>query len=114
MALHELFTTYPTAPELRSSLLDHLHALLQQTLPIDPVAARLSATRHLTPGLFGVALVDALQAANEQLISAVTHASSLSRGTSDADGIAEAYASFVDEWVQKPDLDTSLVRLPFH
>ncbi|KAI0093162.1 U3 small nucleolar RNA-associated protein 6-domain-containing protein [Irpex rosettiformis] len=105
VALHELFSTYPTTPELRASLLDHLHSLLQQTLPTDPLAAKLSATRHLLPGLSGVPLVDALRTANEQLSSAVRDAWSHSH---DSDAISSAYASFVEEWVQKPELDTSL------
>ncbi|KAI0812618.1 U3 small nucleolar RNA-associated protein 6-domain-containing protein [Irpex lacteus] len=104
-ALHGLFSTYPTTAELRTSLLDHLHSLLQQTLPTDPIAAKLTATRHLLPGLSGVALVDALKSANEQLSSAVQNAWSLSH---EADGIASAYASFIEEWVQKPDLDIPL------
>ncbi|KAI0688035.1 U3 small nucleolar RNA-associated protein 6-domain-containing protein [Cytidiella melzeri] len=106
VALHELFATYPTTHELRTALLDHLHTLLQQILPTDPVAARLSATRHLLPGLSGVALIDALKAANEQFSSAVSNVSSLSH--ENAESMAEAYAGFVEEWVQKNDLNILL------
>jgi U3 small nucleolar RNA-associated protein 6 len=112
VALHELFTTYPTTPELRSALLDHLHTLLQQTLPTDPVAAQLSATRHLSPGLTGVALVDALRIASEQFSSAVTSVYSFPQNSTHGQSMAEVYANFVHEWVQKPDLDTSLVCTP--
>lgn len=108
-ALHDLLASYPTKPELRTYLLDHLHVLLQQTLPTDPIAARLSATRNLLPGLEGAALVDALKTANEQLSAAVSSACAYAGGR-DAEGLANAYAGFVEEWVQKDDLDPALVR----
>ncbi|KAI0344754.1 hypothetical protein BDW22DRAFT_1372113 [Trametopsis cervina] len=106
-ALHGLFMSYPTTAELRESLLRHLHTLAQQVLPTDPVTARLSATRHLLPGLDGAALVDSLKLANEQLSSAVSHAW-MASPSHDADSMAEAYAGFVEEWVQKEGTDASL------
>lgn len=107
-SLHSLIATYPTTPDLRTALLDHLHDLLQQTLPTDPVAVKLYATRNLLPELEGTALVDALKAANEQLSSAVNSACTSARSET-AHGMALAYAGFIEEWVQKDELDTALV-----
>ena len=89
-------------------LLDHLHNLLRETLPTDPVAMRLTATRALTSGLTGAALVDALKDANERLTKAVERA--CEETVNEADGIGAAYADFLREWVQMPSLDDTLVR----
>lgn len=75
---------------------------------MDPVAAKLSATRNLLPSLEGAALVDVLRAANEQLTSAVSSACASTRSPT-AQGMALAYANFVEEWVQKDEVDTALV-----
>ncbi|EMD33556.1 hypothetical protein CERSUDRAFT_98123 [Gelatoporia subvermispora B] len=100
--LHELLASYPIPPALRSSLLDYLHARLRETLPTDPRAAKLSATRHLTPELTGSELVDRLREANEQLSGAVKIA-----GEKEKEGLARVYAEFVEEWCAK-DVDESL------
>ena len=111
-SLHDLLSTYPTTPALRSSLLDHLHTLLLQILPTDPVAIKLTATRNLLPGLRGDALVDALKEANDKMTAAVCEACSES-SNKDVSGMAASYAGFVQDWVQRDDLDSSLVRTPF-
>ncbi|OSX66575.1 hypothetical protein POSPLADRAFT_1131679 [Postia placenta MAD-698-R-SB12] len=102
-SLHELLATYPCPQSLRNALLDHLFALLHSTLPLDPSAIKLSATRALTPGLDGEALIDALKSANEQLAHAVRN-----RGEGHAgEALAVLYAEFVQEWCSK-DIDESL------
>lgn len=107
-SLHELLATYPCPQSLRDALLDHLFALLHSTLPLDPSAIKLSATRALTPGLDGEALIDALKSANEQLADAVRN-----RGEGHAgEALAVLYAEFVQEWCSK-DIDESLVRTTF-
>ncbi|TFY56252.1 hypothetical protein EVJ58_g7756 [Rhodofomes roseus] len=101
ISLQELLTGYPCPPSLRDTLLDHLFTLLHETLPADPAAIRLSATRHLLPDLEGEALVDTLKDANERLASAV-------RDQNGADErLASVYASFVQDWCRK-DIDDSL------
>lgn len=108
-SLHGLLTTYPVPPPFRVALLDHLHTLLQQTLPTDPVAVRLTATRLLVPDLTGEALVDALRDANEKMSRAVRQA--CDGKEVDVNGLASAYSLFVKEWVQKDELDDSIVSL---
>ncbi|OCH92458.1 hypothetical protein OBBRIDRAFT_791201 [Obba rivulosa] len=100
--LHELLVTYPVPSALRESLLDHLHALLRETLPTDSQAVKLSATRHLTPDLAGPELIDRLREANERLSDAVKLA-----GDKERDGLAKVYVEFVEEWCAK-DVDESL------
>lgn len=110
-SLHTLISSYPCPVPLRESLLDHLHTLLQQTLPHDPQAIKLTATRRLTPALSGPELVDALKAANEKLSSAIKSASD----DSQKEGLGKVYGEFIDEWCAK-DIDDSLVSLltPIH
>jgi U3 small nucleolar RNA-associated protein 6 len=112
VSLHELLSTYPTTSTLRSALLDHLHTLLLQVLPTDPVAVRLTATRNLLPDVTGDALVDTLKDANDKLTSAVWQACSTD-STKDADGMAISYAEFVQEWVMRENVDDSLVCTVF-
>ncbi|KAH9920077.1 uncharacterized protein B0H18DRAFT_957255 [Fomitopsis serialis] len=101
ISLQDLLATYPCPASLRDTLLDHLFTLLHETLPADPAAIRLFATRRLLPDLEGEALVDTLKDANERLSSAV-------RDQNAADErLASAYASFVRDWCQK-DIDDSL------
>ena len=97
-----MLTTYPCPTSLRDALLDHLFTLLHETLPGDPAAIRLSATRHLLPDLEGEALVDALKDANEQLAGAVRHQNAVD------ERLASVYATFVKDWCQK-NIDDSLV-----
>ncbi|KIP02958.1 hypothetical protein PHLGIDRAFT_111451 [Phlebiopsis gigantea 11061_1 CR5-6] len=104
-ALHELLSSYPTTPGLRSSSLDHLHTLLQQTLPTDPIAVKLTATRNLLPNLTADGLVDALRDANEKMVTAVKNACA----HGDGEGMAQAYADFIHEQVERGDMDVSLV-----
>ncbi|KAI0690201.1 U3 small nucleolar RNA-associated protein 6-domain-containing protein [Cerioporus squamosus] len=101
-SLHELISAYPSPPSLRESLLDHLHALLHQTLPSDPAAIKLSATRHLKADLVGEPLVDALKDANEQLLAYIR-----STGGPVSPPVAAVYADFVEEWCGK-DVDDTL------
>ncbi|GBE81415.1 predicted protein [Sparassis crispa] len=100
-SLHDLLVIYPCPPELRDALLEHLFVLLRSTLPTDPAAIKLSATRYLTPGLKGEALIDALKGANEQLVKAVRDNSTSSSS------LAAAYVTFVKEWCEK-DVDDTL------
>ncbi|KAI5117768.1 hypothetical protein M0805_005199 [Coniferiporia weirii] len=110
-SIHTVLTTYPCPVALRRSLLDHLHSLLHSTLlspspgspsvprplKFDPKttaqAARLYATRFLTPELEGEALVDALRHANEDLLEAAR--------TQRSDELDGVYAQFVQEWFDK-------------
>jgi U3 small nucleolar RNA-associated protein 6 len=102
--LKDVITAYPSPPALRQSLLDHLYSLLQVTLPDDPLAIKLLATRGLAPDLDIEAFVDALKTANEKLVAAVS-----ARGA----GVADVYAAFVVEWCGRDDLDDHLVRLVY-
>ncbi|KAI0675026.1 U3 small nucleolar RNA-associated protein 6-domain-containing protein [Trametes maxima] len=102
-SLHELLSAYPSPPSLRDSLLDHLHALLRDTLPSSPAAIKLAATRRLTPELTGEPLVDTLKEANNVLSDAVRTSSGEAR-----EGVATVYAEFAEEWCAKGDVDDSL------
>lgn len=102
ISLQDLLATYPCPPSLRDTLLDHLFTLLHETLPDDPAAIRLFATRHLLPDLTGEALVDALRNANEQLASAVRNQNAGN------ERLASLYTGFVQAWCQKT-IDDSLV-----
>ncbi|KAL5485402.1 UTP6 [Sanghuangporus weigelae] len=112
-SLHEVLSTYPCPSTLRWSLLDHLHSLLHSRI-ISPQGsdpdfsnprarldakgraqcAKLYATRYLTLGLEGEALVDALRKANEDLMEFM-------RARRDDDEMTYAYAQFVTEWFEK-------------
>ncbi|KAI0645423.1 U3 small nucleolar RNA-associated protein 6-domain-containing protein [Trametes meyenii] len=102
-SLHELLSAYPCPPSLRDSLLDHLHALLRDTLPSSPAAIKLAATRRLTAELSGEPLVDALKDANNVLSDAVRTSSGEAR-----EGVANVYTEFAEEWCAKDDVDDSL------
>jgi U3 small nucleolar RNA-associated protein 6 len=102
-SLHELLRTYPTP--LRDTLLECLDGLLVNTLPSDPAALKLHATRLLPPPdksrntLDTVEFIEQLQAANESLLSlAQRHGGAVS----------DAYAEFVEEWCGV-DLEPNLV-----
>ncbi|KAI0373390.1 hypothetical protein BV20DRAFT_962522 [Pilatotrama ljubarskyi] len=101
-SLHELIAAYPSPPSLRESLLDHLHALLRDTLPSLPAAIKLTATRRLIPDISSEGLVDALKSANDILSEAVRTSSAEAR-----QGIASVYAEFIEEWCGK-SVDDSL------
>ena len=104
--------TYPCPQELRRSLLDHLHNRLESTpsIRIDPLAAKLHATRFLTPDLNGAELVDALKQANEDLIAAVklSLTTASPKSLTKADELGNVYVTFVEDWVSK-DIDANLV-----
>lgn len=106
-SLQELIAGYPVTEALRSTLLDHLHERLAETLPHNPSSVVLRATRALaltsTEELAGGALVDALKHANEELLKALE----TQRPSED---LAAAYAQFVEEWCGKDDVDANLVR----
>ncbi|KAH7926525.1 hypothetical protein BV22DRAFT_1008879 [Leucogyrophana mollusca] len=108
-ALETLIRSYPATARLRRILLDHLYRLLGDTLPDDPRAVKMLATRKLGELTFegtekseAEALVDALQNANEQLVAAVK-ANQRKRS-----GMGEVYAEFVEGWCRHPSVDESL------
>lgn len=106
-SLQELIAGYPVTEALRSTLLDHLHERLAETLPHNPSGVVLRATRALaltsTEELAGGALVDALKHANEELLKAL-------EAQQPSEDLAAAYAQFVEEWCGKEDVDANLVR----
>ena len=106
-SLQELIAGYPVTEALRSTLLDHLHERLAETLPHNPSGVVLRATRALaltsTEELAGGALVDALKHANEELLKAL-------EAQQPSEDLAAAYAQFVKEWCGKEDVDANLVR----
>ncbi|KAH7909960.1 U3 small nucleolar RNA-associated protein 6-domain-containing protein [Hygrophoropsis aurantiaca] len=108
VALDTLIRTYPATKRLRSILLDHLYLLLQTTLPHDPRAIKLLATRKLgeittdnTDQPEALLLVEALQHANEQLVSAVK--------ASSTPGMDEVYVEFVETWCRHTSVDEHMV-----
>ncbi|KAF8262880.1 U3 small nucleolar RNA-associated protein 6-domain-containing protein [Lactarius quietus] len=106
-SLQELIAGYPVTEALRSSLLDHLHERLAETLPGDVSGVVLRATRALAltskEDLAGGALVDALRHANEELLKALDAA-----GQQLPEDLAAAYTHFVEEWCGKDDVDAHL------
>ncbi|THH29933.1 hypothetical protein EUX98_g4250 [Antrodiella citrinella] len=114
IALHDLLIGYPSPQTLKTSLLDYLHGLLQETLPGDPRAVKLKATRFITPDsdIHAAEFVDALRSANEKIVAGVKDAWANNSGSEGErekrkDGMAEVYAQFVKEWCEK-DLDLNL------
>jgi U3 small nucleolar RNA-associated protein 6 len=102
---------HPSPADLKRRLIEHLHALVHQTLPAEPGAIAFRARRHLLAytdvassdgpyELAGEALVDGLRAANEELLAAAE----------ENRGVQDVYADFVAEWADKDSLDNSLVR----
>ncbi|TDL26211.1 hypothetical protein BD410DRAFT_716636 [Rickenella mellea] len=96
-SIHSLIISYPCPPQLRRVLLEHLHSLLRARFSssLEPDAAKLYATRFLTPELEGDELIDAVKRANEDLLDAVK------TGPSGSTGMAKVYAQFVEEWIGK-------------
>lgn len=101
-ALQRLLSEYPVPTTLRRRLLEHLYAHLKSSLPTDPAAVYMHATRHLHGELDGEALVHGLRSANEELSAAA-----LNTGHAGA----RVYADFVADWFAR-DLDDNLVRAP--
>ncbi|KAL4253463.1 UTP6 family protein [Abortiporus biennis] len=101
ISLNKLISTYPCPASLRSSLLDHLHRVLQETLPHNPEAIKLTATRHLTSDTEGAELIDRLKEANEILIRAVKEATN----EEERNGFGEVYSEFAKEWYEKTNDD---------
>jgi U3 small nucleolar RNA-associated protein 6 len=105
-ALRDLISGYPSPEELKQDLLVYLYQLLHTTLPTDPKAAKMYASRALNASPEAEAFVDALRAANEEMLSIVQGADATARP-----GLDQAYAEFVEEWSNKAP-DDSLVRRP--
>lgn len=105
-SLQTLITTYPSPPSLRESLVSYLLDVLRVTLPDEPLAIRLFATRSLwrNPELEGVDLIDALKDANECFLSEIRD------GGKHGEEILSVYADWVEEWCQAP-IDDNLVRI---
>lgn len=80
--------------------------MLRVTLPDEPLAIRLFATRSLwrNPELEGVDLIDALKDANECFLSEIRD------GGKHGEEILSVYADWVEEWCQAP-IDDNLVRI---
>lgn len=112
-ALEVLIRSYPSQERLRTALLDHLYSVLKVTLPDDPQAVKMLATRRLrelasqensnnSVVAEGEEFVDALQAANESFSAAV------GTGSPNASGMADIYVEFIEEWCKLPTLDPNL------
>ncbi|KAJ7287382.1 U3 small nucleolar RNA-associated protein 6-domain-containing protein [Mycena rebaudengoi] len=102
-ALIALVKHYPVPDALTRSLLDQLYGLLREKHPASPRAARILADRFLTGNSQGEALVDAVQSANEEMLSFVA--------AGDPDMLAE-YVSFCDancKAIADADLKTYLL-----
>ncbi|KAH7888620.1 U3 small nucleolar RNA-associated protein 6-domain-containing protein [Phlebopus sp. FC_14] len=127
--LETLIRTFPCLAHLRTTLLDYLYSLLQEAIPDDPRSVKMRATRRLrevtrshesaedntnsdTSMDSNEMLIDALQYANEQLVSAVKSSrkqpKSGSTRTADKFDISDIYADFVLEWCRTPTLDSNL------
>lgn len=115
--LDELIRNYPCEPHLRETLLDELYHLLHQTIPDEPEAIKMLATRHLRELTLdkasvgsdpnqseSVRLVDALRYANERLVNAVGNPPNDKARAK----ISALYADFVEEWCRLPTLDAAL------
>lgn len=111
ISLHNLISTYPCPPSLQASLLDHLHAILRLTLPNDPQAIKLTATRFLNRSSEpqGPEFVDRLKDANDVLLQSIK---GFEGRNQEREGLGKVYAEFVDEWCRK-NIDVNLVRLIF-
>jgi U3 small nucleolar RNA-associated protein 6 len=103
ISLREVITEYPSPPHLRQELLAHLYDELHATLPHEPQAVKLYATRLLTPELRGEALIDGLKCANKELMHAVSASGKC------IEGLMCIYAEFVEEWCSAA-IDDNLVR----
>lgn len=115
--LDELIRNYPCEPHLRETLLDELYHLLHQTIPDEPEAIKMLATRHLRELTLdkasvgsdpnqseSVRLVDALRYANERLVNAVGNPPNDKARAK----ISALYVDFVEEWCRLPTLDAAL------
>lgn len=115
--LDELIRNYPCQPHLRETLLDELHNLLHQTIPDEPEAIKMLATRRLRELTLDKAsvgsdsnqseserLVDGLRYANERLMIAVGNPLNDKARAQ----ISALYADFVEEWCRLPTLDPTL------
>lgn len=115
--LDELIRNYPCQPHLRETLLDELHNLLHQTIPDEPEAIKMLATRRLRELTLDKAsvgsdsnqseserLVDGLRYANERLMIAVGNPPNDKARAQ----ISALYADFVEEWCRLPTLDPTL------
>lgn len=88
-----MITEHPSPGQLQTSLLEHLYDLVRTHLGGKAEGMRLLVDRHLTPGLGGVALVDGIHCAHEELLKEVK--------THGGEAIFKVYAAFVEEWCQQ-------------
>ncbi|KAI6106108.1 hypothetical protein EDD16DRAFT_1631406 [Pisolithus croceorrhizus] len=115
--LDELIRNYPCEAHLRGTLLDELYDLLHQTIPDEPEAIKMFATRRLRELTLdkasvgsdpnqseSVRLIDALRDANERLVNAVGNPPNDKARAK----ISALYADFVEEWCRLPTLDAAL------
>ncbi|KAG8214000.1 hypothetical protein J3R82DRAFT_10751 [Butyriboletus roseoflavus] len=127
--LEALIRNYPCQLRLRTTLVDHVYALLQEALPDDPRAIQMHATRQLRELILpkedgkdivegdphfvdSEKLIDALQSANERLTMAVkaswgTYTRSDTH-TATRPNMSEIYADFVLEWCRSSTLEPRL------
>ena len=105
-SLQSLIKTYPSPPSLRELLISYLLDVLRLTLPDEPLAIRLFATKSLWRNSEpeGVDLIDALKDANEYFLSKIRD-----EGKHDEE-ILTVYADWITEWCQAP-IDDNLVRI---
>lgn len=99
--LKAVITEHPSPVQLQTWLLEHLYDLIRTHLEGKAEGMRLLVDRHLAPGLRGVALVDAIHSAHEELLKEVK--------THGGEAINEVYAAFVEEWCQQ-SIDQHMVR----
>jgi U3 small nucleolar RNA-associated protein 6 len=99
-----VITAYPLLPSLKESLLDYLLITVCNTLPNDPSAVKLSATRALKPNVEGKELVEALKTANEKILAAIND-----EGKTGEDFL-RTYAEFIEEWC-RAHIDDNMVSM---
>lgn len=102
--LQSLITSYPSPPSLRNALLDYTLDILRVTLPDEPLAIKLFATRTLKPDLEGADLIDALKTANENLLADIQN------GGKNTEKFLRVYADFAQDWC-RVGIDENLVGL---
>ncbi|KDR75346.1 hypothetical protein GALMADRAFT_140862 [Galerina marginata CBS 339.88] len=98
--IKEVICNYPSPESLRRKLLEHLYEELRCTLPRDAGAVVFVASRMLSEGVAGKALVDGLQTANEEIVARI-------RAGDIGETLWTAYRAFVQEWCAR-EMDSSL------
>ncbi len=102
-SFNEVLTQYPVPSDLRESLIQHLDAVLQDTLPDHPRTVKILCTRCLRPEMKGDELVEGIKRANETLLRAAD---------SKNEQVLAVYADFVQEW-SRALIDENLVSPGF-